>query len=87
MEPARAFGRALRKRRLDASMSQEKLALDAGVERVFISWLETGNRQPTFGTMVKLASALGCSAADLVKEAEAVLHVPDQEALDRARES
>jgi transcriptional regulator with XRE-family HTH domain len=67
-------------------MSQEKLALDAGVERVFISWLETGNRQPTFGTMVKLASA-GCSASDLVKEAEAVLHVPDQEALDRARES
>lgn len=82
MEPAEAFGRALRKRRLSASMSQENLALDAGVERVFISWLETGKKQPTFGTMVKLASALGCAASDLVKEAEAVLHLPDQETPD-----
>jgi len=82
LEPARAFGRALRKRRLDASMSQEKLALDAGLERVFISWLETGNKQPTFGTILKLASALGCSASDLVREAEAVLLFPDQEAPD-----
>lgn len=73
MEPAVAFGRALRRRRLSASMTQEKLALDAGIERVFVSWLETGRKQPTFTTMVKLASALGCAATDLVREAEALL--------------
>lgn len=73
MEPAIAFGLALRKRRLGASMTQEKLALDAGLERVFVSWLETGKRQPTFGTVLKLASALGCSATDLVSDAEEAL--------------
>lgn len=73
MEPAVAFGRALRKRRLAALMTQEKLALEAGVERVFVSWLETGRKQPTFGTMLKLASALGCTAADLVGAAETQL--------------
>ncbi len=73
MEPAVAFGRALRKRRLDASTTQEKLALAAGLERVFVSWLETGRKQPTFGTMLKLATALGCSASDLVCDAETLL--------------
>jgi transcriptional regulator with XRE-family HTH domain len=54
-------------------MSQEKLALDAGLERVFISWIETGKKQATFQTMLKLASALNCSAAELVADAEAFL--------------
>lgn len=73
MEPAIAFGLALRKRRLAAVMTQEKLALDAGLERVFVSWLETGKRQPTFGTILKLANALGCSATELISDAEEIL--------------
>jgi transcriptional regulator with XRE-family HTH domain len=73
MEPAEAFGRALRSRRLEAEMTQEKLALDAGLARVYISWIENGKKQPTFGTMLKLACALGCSAKELVDEAETLL--------------
>lgn len=73
MEPAVAFGRALRRRRTEAQFSQEKLALEAGIERVYVSWLETGKKQPTFQTIVKVARALGCSAADLVAEAELLL--------------
>jgi transcriptional regulator with XRE-family HTH domain len=64
---------AVRARRKAAEMSQEKLALEAGLERVFISWMETGRKQATFQTMLKLAKALGCSAADLVADAEAFL--------------
>ncbi|MNN50817.1 transcriptional repressor DicA [compost metagenome] len=78
MDPATAFGRVLRRRRLHASLSQEKLALDAGLERVFISWLENGHKQPTFQTMLKLASALGCNASDLVIEAEERLAEKDE---------
>lgn len=77
MEPAVAFGRVLRRRRLEAKLTQEKLALSASLERVFISWLETGHKQPTFQTMLKLALVLGCSAADLVAEAEAMLSTSD----------
>jgi len=73
VEPAVAFGRALRRRRTEAQFSQEKLALEAGIERVYVSWLETGKKQPTFQTIVKVARALGCSAADLVAEAELLL--------------
>lgn len=73
MEPATGFGKAIRARRLAAGMTQEKLALEAGLERVFISWMENGHKQATFQTMLKLARALDCSAADLVSEAEALL--------------
>ena len=70
MEPAEAFGLVLRRKRLESGMTQERLALDAGLERVFISWLESGKRQPTFTTMVKLARALACTVTELVHEAE-----------------
>lgn len=73
MEPAEAFGRALRHRRREASLTQEQLALEAGLERVFISWLETGRQQPSFQTMLKLSGALKCTAADLVAEAESFM--------------
>ncbi|MFS2135789.1 helix-turn-helix domain-containing protein [Duganella sp. Dugasp56] len=73
MEPAAGFGKAIRARRLAAGMTQENLALEAGLERVFISWMENGHKQATFQTMLKLARALNCSAAELVSEAEHIL--------------
>ena len=73
MEPGEAFGKILRDRRKERALSQEKLALDAGLERVFISMLERGHRQPTFQAMLKLATPLGCSASDLVADAEKLL--------------
>lgn len=73
MDPAAAFGAALRQRRLQASLTQEALALEAGLERAFISWLENGHKQPTFQTMLKLARVLNCSACELVADAEAMM--------------
>jgi len=65
------FGAALRRVRLAAGYSQEQLGLEAGVQRNFISLIETGHNQPTIGTICKLARALGLSASELVAEAEA----------------
>lgn len=73
MTPAEAFGRALRKRRKAAALTQEKVALAADLERVFISWLENGKQQPGFETMLKLARALDCKAADIFRDAEALI--------------
>lgn len=64
------FGSALRRVRLAAGMSQEQLGLEAGVQRNFISLIELGQNQPTIGTIVKLAHALGMKASELVAEAE-----------------
>lgn len=80
MEPATGFGKAIRARRLAAGMTQENLALEAGLERVFISWMENGHKQATFQTMLKLARALNCSAAELVSEAEALLTAAESKA-------
>jgi transcriptional regulator with XRE-family HTH domain len=52
------FGRVLRKLRREADKSQEKLALDANLERTFISMLELGQRKPTLKTLIALAKAL-----------------------------
>ncbi len=65
------FGTALRRLRLAAGMSQETLGLEAGVQRNFVSLIETGQNQPTIGTICKLARALGMKASELVAAAEA----------------
>jgi transcriptional regulator with XRE-family HTH domain len=64
------FGDVIKDHRLKAGLSQERLALEAGVDRTFVSRLERGLRQPTISTVMALGEALGVSAADLVKETE-----------------
>ena len=68
--PHAAFGLALRKHRLAAGLSQEQLGLESGVQRNFISLIETGQNQPTITTIFKLAAALGVKPSKLVQEAE-----------------
>lgn len=63
----------MRKVRREAGLSQEKLGLEAGVQRNFISLIETGQNQPTITTIFKLAGALGIKASALVAEAETEL--------------
>lgn len=70
MDPAVAFGKVLRAVRKEAKMSQEQLALTAGVERNFVSLIERGINQPTIRVVFKLAEALKTSPASLVKLTE-----------------
>jgi transcriptional regulator with XRE-family HTH domain len=67
---AQAFGRVLRERRLAAGLSQEKLALEADVDRTFVSLLERGGRQPTLSTLWRLAGALGIGPSELIGAVE-----------------
>lgn len=64
------FGEVLQRYRAGAGITQEELALRAGVDRTFVSRLERGVRQPTITTLINLAEALNVSAADLVRETE-----------------
>ena len=68
-----AFGKVLRSQRLARGFSQEQLGFEAGVQRNFISLIELGQNQPTISTILKLANALGISAAFLVQMTEAEL--------------
>ncbi len=67
---AAAFGRAVVSRRVAAGMSQESLALTAGIGRSNMSAIENGRATPNFVGVVKIAAALDCSLATLVKEFE-----------------
>jgi transcriptional regulator with XRE-family HTH domain len=57
---------ALRRRRVGQGLSQTKLAEQIGVTPATISYLESGGRQASPSTLVRLARALGCEPADLM---------------------
>lgn len=76
MELAIVFGKVLRARRKEAGLTQEQLGFEAGLERNYISMLELGQRQPTLGSMFKLAAALGTSPSELVWQTEVEATLP-----------
>lgn len=64
------FGRAVRRRREEAGLSQEALAELAGLHRTYIGSVERGERNISLENIMRLASALRCGGADLIAEAE-----------------
>lgn len=61
------FGRNLRWARARADISQERLALDAKVDRAAISVYENGGREPNLRTVLKLALKLDVRPALLLE--------------------
>lgn len=66
----RAFGRVLKELRLKANLTQEQLGFEAGLERVYVSLLERGQRSPSLVIILDLAKALAVSGSDLVAMVE-----------------
>src|SRR3546814_1535236 len=60
--PAEAFGAVIRAARTARGISQEALALRAGVERSHLGKIERGEHQPNIGMVLKIAVTLDCSA-------------------------
>jgi len=60
------FGQVLRRVRKQKNISQEKLALDAELDRAHISKLENGVYQPNLATIFALAEILECSPGELI---------------------
>jgi len=69
-EPALAFGKAVRATRLEQGVGQEKLAGLAGVARSHMGKIERGEHMPTLALILKIAAALGISAAELMAVTE-----------------
>ncbi|MFT3816490.1 MAG: helix-turn-helix transcriptional regulator [Rubrivivax sp.] len=64
-----ALGTALRRVREARSISQERLALLAEVDRSYVGRIERGDNNPALLTLVRLAGALEISVATLLAEA------------------
>jgi len=58
LDPVQAFGEVLREFREEAGLTQEGLALEAEVERNYVSLIEHGINQPAVRIIFKLAIAL-----------------------------
>ncbi len=59
------FGLAVRKRRSELGISQEKLAERAELHRTYIADIERGSRNPSLRAVEKVAAGLGMDLGEL----------------------
>lgn len=62
-------GRNVRRLRQERKLSQEQLALSAGIDLTYVGGIELGKRNPSLLIIVKLASALETTPAKLIEDA------------------
>jgi transcriptional regulator with XRE-family HTH domain len=67
-----ALGHAVKHRREERHRTQEQLANDSGLHQRWISNVETGKRNPSYGSLRRLAAALDLTASELLARAEAL---------------
>ena len=60
-----SFGNRVRALRLAAEISQEELAMRAGLDRTYVGGVERGERNLTLVNISRLADALGVHPRDL----------------------
>ncbi|MGH8544862.1 MAG: helix-turn-helix domain-containing protein [Gammaproteobacteria bacterium] len=68
--PLLALGAAIRKRRAELGISQEKLAHRAKLDRSYVGGVERGERNVAYVNILKLARALDLTGAELIARAE-----------------
>jgi transcriptional regulator with XRE-family HTH domain len=71
--PLRAFGQALREIRLSKGISQERLALEGGFDRTYISLIERGINSPTIRIVVGIAGVLKVPPSKIVRRMEELM--------------
>lgn len=66
----RAVGAAVRSRRKELGLSQEELGYKAKLDRTYISGVERGVRNPTVGSLRRIAQALDTTSSTILNVAE-----------------
>lgn len=65
-----ALGRAINEARKEKGLTQEELALRVDLHETYISLIERGQRNPTWGTVRRISIALGVPLPELARRAE-----------------
>jgi transcriptional regulator with XRE-family HTH domain len=68
MRAIQRFGKQLQRLRTNRSLTQEQLAVTAGLSRTFLTRLELGQHDPSLSTLVRLAKVLKISVTELIGE-------------------
>jgi transcriptional regulator with XRE-family HTH domain len=69
-DPQKGLGRAIRTLRTEAQLSQETLGQRADIHATWISHIESGRINPTWGNVRRIAYGLGVELEDLARLAE-----------------
>jgi transcriptional regulator with XRE-family HTH domain len=69
-EPQAALGKVVRELREEKGLTQEAVAHTAGVHPTWVSRLEGGALNPSWGMVSRVAAALGVEVSELAKVAE-----------------
>ena len=67
MELVRLLGQNVKRERLRQGLTQDVLAVEAGMRRSYLSDLERGVRNPSVHALGRLATALNVEAAELLR--------------------
>lgn len=67
MDIRQQIGARIQKVRKEVGLSQEDLALEADLDRTYISHVERGTRNPTVVVIFKIAKALNTTPSELLK--------------------
>lgn len=78
-----AFGRVVRRERLNQRIAQDALALSAAIDRSYFGKLERGERQPSLSVLLKIAKALGISGSTMLQAVETELRASEQGSPDQ----
>lgn len=72
MQRRRDLGQAIVQLRKEHDLSQERLALDAGIDRSYMGRIERGERSVSYDKLWAVCDALHISLAELILKAESV---------------
>lgn len=64
------IGRNIRQLRVDLGLSQERLALESGIDRSYVGRVERGEENVTLDTMQAFAAALSIDVSALLREVD-----------------
>ena len=67
LQRRRQVGERIRAARIDANLTQERVALAAEVDRPSVVRIEQGQQSPTLDTLIRLADAIGVPLSELVR--------------------
>ncbi len=70
---SKAFGAVLKEARLEMGLSQEQLALHAGIDRTYVGMLERGTRHPSLNLLFTIGPVLEKTPVELIGKVQKAL--------------
>ena len=66
MDARARVARNVRRLRVEAGLSQEALAVDAEIDRTYVSRVERGLENPTIAVLERIARAVGADVVEMI---------------------